>query len=798
MAGSRNAKDGGSGIWLDIGAIAFPLFLILTFLAPLNQGLFFGGDLFPFQMAAAVLFVLVAADWLLQGRGNPFRHPLDWAALAFAAGYVLSAIVHPVVAYDAKVAALRGLLFLGWYWSVASLVQGRMRLLWYAWILYGASIVSALVGCLAAAGKFPFPGAVQTSPLRILGTLQYANSFGALLIAAFIVGVTLQEDSYTRGRRWGLALYGAGNVLVVLTLLGTVSRGAWLIFPVAVGIWWIGLRSETRSRVLVQVLWTIGVSLLLSRPVLDAFTSGRGGHGLVVLLVGMLIGSAGAVGYRLADDAWQRQRMTVEMRRLLVGVGVLYGVGVLAFLLYSTASAAIAVAGRGLIASNVAQRASSISVNAESLQAREMMWHDALSLIRHRPLVGYGGGGWEALYHTVQAALYWSTQVHESLLEAWVEGGILAAMGLLALAALTFWGAWKLRGADRAKTQVLLLWGLPIAGFGIFLHSLVDFDLSLPALALILWGSAGIVRGTSMGDGQSKTEPAAPKRGRWTSLLGAGVLLALAGVLFFPSTALEAATTAGTQGAVAMDQHHYAVSYEDYSRAIALEPGDAHYRADIAQLLALAYTIDPTRTMLHEAAGEALAAIEFDPGNLTVQTTAMTVLSTAQSWGDLAQTASELPSKFPLDGSVYDYAAQSLVTAAEGEIQDGSFHAAHTALEAAVALPVEVHRATTEQMTAHTRETTPVPDLSSPGTLALGEADVLLGQDQSALAFLQPLVGSSASSDPADIWAAVAMMRLGNTEGAQKLVGPLLAQSEWELQWNLDYRLSGFAKEVQA
>lgn len=794
MAGSRKTKDGRSRVWLDIGAIAFPLFLILTFLAPLNQGLFFGGDLFPFQMAAAVLFVLVAADWFLQGRGNPFRHPLDWAALAFAAGYVLSAIVHPVVAYDAKIAALRGLLFLGWYWSVASLVQGRMRFLWYAWMLYGTSIISATVGCLAAAGKFPFPGAVQTNPLRILGTLQYANSFGALLIAAFIIGVTLQEDSYLRNRRWALAIYGAGNVLIVLTLLGTVSRGAWLIFPVAVGIWWVGLRSETRSRVLVQVLWTIGVSLLLSRPVLNAFTRDRGGHGLIILAVGMLIGSAGAVGYRLADAAWQRQRMTIEMRRLLVGVGVLYGIGVLAFLLYSTASAAIAVAGRGLIASNVAQRAASISVNAESLQAREMMWQDALSLIRHRPVVGYGGGGWEALYHTVQAALYWSSEVHESLLQAWVEGGILAALGLLALAALTFWGAWKLRTADRTKAQPLLLWGLAIAGFGIFLHSLVDFDLSLPALALILWGSAGIVRGMSFGDRAAGT--GSPGSSRWMSLGGAVALLVLAGVLFFPSAALEAATTAGTQGAVAMDQHHYAVSYQDYRRAMTLEPGDAHYRADIAQLLALAYTIDPTRTMLHEAAGEALAAIEFDPGNLTVQTTAMTVLGTAQSWADLAETAAALPSKFPLDGSVYDFAAQSLVTAAEGEIQDGSFHAAHTALEAAVALPEEVHRATTEQMTAKTRATTPLPGLSSSGTLALGEADVLLGQDQSALTLLHPLVGPSSGS--ADIWAAVAMMRLGNTAGAQQLVAPLLSQSEWELQWNLDYRLSGFAKEVQA
>lgn len=787
-------KDGQPPFWLDFGAIAFPLLLILTFVAPLNQGLYFGGDLFPFQMVAAVLFLLVAFDRMLKRQqAGLFRHPLDWAAMAFAAGYVISAFVHPVVPYDARVAALRSLLFLGWYWSVASLVQGRGRLLWYGRVLYATTIVAAIVGCLAAAGKFPFPGAVEGQ--RILGTLQYANSFGALLLCAFIVGMALQEDAFAHSNGLALGLYGAGNTLLVVTLLGTTSRGAWIVFPVAVALWWVGLHTAQRARAAILALWPIGVGLLLSRPVLDGFWGHRGVHGLTILGIGMVIGAAASVGFRYAEAAWVRQRMTPEMRRVLQGVGALYGIGVLAFLLYSAAGAAASVAGGGILASNVATRVSSIGLQTSDLVAREVMWRDALRLVARHPILGYGGGGWEALYHTVQSGLYWSAQAHESILQAWVDGGLLAALGLIAVGALTLGWAWRLRAADRVGG---LLWGLAVAGTGLFLHSLADFDLSLPALALIVWGAAGILRG-QITDAPANRTPGKRQAKRWAAgIAGLVPLGAIAVLVFFPSARLEAATTVGGAGALAMDKHQYGVAYQDYTHAVALAPFDATYRVDLAQLLGLAYDVNQSPATLHEAAGDALAAAQFDPGSLPVQTAAMNVLQNSENWYGLGKAAALLPKRFPLDGNAYDFAAVALVAAAKGEVQVGSFSEAHIDIEAALGLPRVASNAVAYQMTPLGRRTSPKPQLSAQGMEALGEADVLLGNDATAAGVLGPMVGTSGQGAEAAVWYAAAESRLGNVAAAEKVLTPLLSQSQWQQEWNLAYQLSGFAKEVRA
>ncbi len=789
------AKGAGPRPRVDIAALIFPVLLLLVVLGPLQRGLFFAPERDPFEVVAAVLLLAAGFHLLVRGEGPLWGHPLDWAALAFPLGYWLAYLHHPVAPASALSALLRAALMLTWFWTVAAVVRGRARVLWFCRALYASGALLAALGCLAAAGRFHFPAAAVDR--RILSTIQYANAFGALLVFTLLCGLGLMQDRWSAERSARapdrsavhLGLLGAGNVLVVETLLGTVSRGAWLVLPVAAAVWWLGLPRGGRQRGLFFLLWPVGLALLLSRSVLDAFWGGHGAHGLAVLAVGCLAGAAGPGLYGWAVRVWERQRWTPEVRAVFRALGVLYGVGVLAFLLLASGRAAASLAGHGLVAPAVAARAASISAQTPSLVQRTVMWRDALKLVRLRPLLGYGGGGWEALYHSVQSAPYWSTQAHEALLQAWVGGGLLSMLALLGLGIGVAVYAIRARGADGTGA---LVWGLGAGALGLWLHSLADFDLSIPAVALLLWGAAAILRSTG-----APNAPPVPGRWRW-GLAGWVVTAGTALLVLVPAMRLEQAARLGGAGAVAMSQRQYAGAYTDYSGALALEPLDPTFLVDKAQLLALAAGIDHSPAVLQRGADLALAADQFAPGDLQVRAAAADVLAAAGQWPSLARDAASILREFPLDTATYDYAGPALVRAAEGELGTGSFTAAGAALRTVAGLQGTLRAAAEDRAPPRIRRLFAPPRLGVQAELAVGEADALLGDWGGAEAVLGSLVsaGNPTVTDEARVWLAVAELRAGDKSAANATFAPLSTQGRWQDEWNRVYQWTAFAPEV--
>ncbi len=813
---------------MDVGALLFPLLLALTVIAPLQRGLYFPVDREPFQVLVGCLLLVLAVDHVARGRGPLLSRLADWGAAAMAAGYALAYHLGPVDPYQALLAAERALLLWGWYWLAASVVRGRVRLLWWTATLYGSGVVLALLGCLAAAGHFPFPGAVVHA--RILSTLQYSNAFGAVLVASFILGLTLMEEAESARRRavWQ-GIIGGAQVLVVVTLLGTASRGAWLVFPVAAGLWWLGLAAAPRRRAAVTALWPLGLGLLLSRSILHGFFHGQGGHALGILAVGVVAGAALPAGQGWLVASWEKQRFTPEVRRLLQGVAVLYGVGVLGFLLLATGRAARALAGGGLVAARVATRAASIGIQTPNLLARVVMWENAMRLIAARPLLGYGGGGWASLYHRVQSGLYWSTQVHEALLQAWIGGGAAAAAGLVLLAIGLAWYAWRGRRLPQVGG---LCWGLGLAAVAILMHSAADFDLSLPAVAMIVWGGAGVLRsatadasmfgagavGSATGDGNGGSDPQdrtgrrrrdsertgagadGTQRSRWYWPVGVVGALSAATVgllLIVPSLRLYQAGQLGWKGAQAMAHHQYLASYAAYGAALRLEPLAGTFLADKAQLLSVAYQVDRLPATGQQAADTALAAVQFDPGNLRVRSTALQVLLAAHQPQSAGDDALALLAGFPLDGQVYGVAGSGLVAAAGGLLQRGSLGEARRFLTAAAGMQARLHSAWRRGATPFVRRSFPQPILGTHARLAAAEAEAMLGHFHTAHTQLLPLMqGKTATSAMARCWLAVVEQREGHPRAAAATFAPLAGSSSWLVLRARNLQWTGFAEAL--
>jgi O-antigen ligase len=120
-------------------------------------------------------------------------------------------------------------------------------------------------------------------------------------------------------------------------------------------------------------------------------------------------------------------------------------------------------------------------------QDRLSIWRDTLQLIRRHPLLGSGFGSFATVYPSVQTAFLNNVVDHahcdylEVVTELGLPGGILVFGGIFTVLGRSFRHC-RNRVADFDKTISLACIGSIVA---ILLHSLADFNLYIPANALI-------------------------------------------------------------------------------------------------------------------------------------------------------------------------------------------------------------------------------------------------------------------------------------------------------------------------
>ncbi|HHV30635.1 O-antigen ligase family protein [Acetivibrio mesophilus] len=137
---------------------------------------------------------------------------------------------------------------------------------------------------------------------------------------------------------------------------------------------------------------------------------------------------------------------------------------------------------------SVASRFQNLMVSRSFIQ-RQIYLNDGFRIFKDNWLLGAGGGAWSVLIFAYQSYLYWSTQSHAYFLQVTVETGILGliilVMLLLSIIA-QFIMDYKYKEEEDINYRVVqgtLLTSI----LGMFLHSCLDFDLSLSSVFLLLW-----------------------------------------------------------------------------------------------------------------------------------------------------------------------------------------------------------------------------------------------------------------------------------------------------------------------
>ena len=143
---------------------------------------------------------------------------------------------------------------------------------------------------------------------------------------------------------------------------------------------------------------------------------------------------------------------------------------------------------------------------------RSAIWADTASLISEHPLLGTGLGTFVTVYPQVQTtALNFQVEhAHNDYLEVATELGIPGAVLLFGLILTVLWRAVSVfYSSPRQRDQFLLL-GCCGSILAILLHSFTDFNLQIPANAIVFAVVLGLTYGVSCENDSPRHPPPAP------------------------------------------------------------------------------------------------------------------------------------------------------------------------------------------------------------------------------------------------------------------------------------------------
>lgn len=128
-----------------------------------------------------------------------------------------------------------------------------------------------------------------------------------------------------------------------------------------------------------------------------------------------------------------------------------------------------------------------------SMDLRIAHSRDALKIIGDYPVLGVGGGGWEALYRSYQDEKYFTTEVHNHFLQIWIESGLFGFAAFLGM-----WFSLLLAFIMNRKNVIISdsdkqLWtAVLVSAMALGAHSAIDWNLSYGLVAIFLFILFGV------------------------------------------------------------------------------------------------------------------------------------------------------------------------------------------------------------------------------------------------------------------------------------------------------------------
>lgn len=342
----------------------------------------------------------------------------------------------------------------------------------FRWI-YIAGVIVAIFGLFSAlTGTNVIDRAFEGG--RMGSTFSYANTLAAYLAAVIMIGLMHFEKIESKSTKVIIQL---SNYILLVGLYCTQSRGGFITFLLILTLLFIVNWRNWQEKNLIgaktiQIIIGLGTGVVFINQI-------NAGENLFALLV-LFIGS----GFIIVID------------KILNKYQVLRAYSSKAIIPMIALAAIISIIKDYRILIGLLGRIVNISPTDVDIYHRLVFYKDSLDLIGISPLIGHGSGGWEAMYKIARSLPYYTTQVHNNLLEITIESGILGLLFFLVPSILVI-----KRSIFNKSNKDTLLAG--IIAIGLFVHGIMDFDFSYAAIGIIYWSMLGLITGNLQVDGRS-------------------------------------------------------------------------------------------------------------------------------------------------------------------------------------------------------------------------------------------------------------------------------------------------------
>lgn len=508
---------------------------------------------------------------------------------------------------------------------------------------------------------------------RLTSVFQYSNTYAGFLIALFLAAAYYAAHS----ARTSVRLAAAAMLAPVwLSFMLTYSRGAIVIIPVIVLLVLPFLRlSKQIAYLLYMMVSIVAVMLVLGKvsantasiaeivqptaekapSTISMFTSlPLQSWGLLLLTMTI---SAGVVWFYHAKlEKWVERKLEKWSNRKLSIVIVPAAIVIL-----GTVAAALLLGSpaiRGLLPDQLADRLANINFQQHSVLERFTFYKDGLNVANDYPLLGAGGGAWQAVYEQYQNNPYVSRQAHSFFVQVLVETGwigLLAMIGIMAYIYFLYIRS-HIRHPEKRGSHLVFY----IISLSLLVHSAIDFDMSYIYIAALVFVSLGCMA-AAFGDKLTISRLDAMGSKPWKNMIFPGIVGLVAVAMLFVTIQNNRAILIynETLEKAYRQQASFQELMDSMDKAISIAPKQSAYAVTKADWLLQAYDQNKEDIMLLMASSTIAKAEEHNSYSRELFNYKIKLFQTTGQMDNLLLTVNETLIKYPWDITFYETAMNS-------------------------------------------------------------------------------------------------------------------------------------------
>lgn len=555
--------------------------LVLIAASPLFRGLFFSVETYGFLAVISILMFLYFFSKIISNEEIhvnilyyiPCVLLITAGIISFAGAVNKRENLDTVMLYAACFIAF--LVLSDYFYENPQKLMKRSMLMM---ILPG--FVCAVIGLEALTGSFAILDDTLFSE-RLGATFQYTNTasiyFSICLIFAMSLINSSKNDFFTA------LISGLGNIFA-FALFMTGSRGGYLAGMAALLLFiflqpsGLRLRGAIRlSVILVPLVFTIGK---FSTAIV------QGGYLVPTLWLAISFISASFLS------------LLLSLVKVIIGKSPLSRIkpvtpkysGIISFGIFAVIIATAFIFRENIFSimpEVLSSRLKNLNFNDPNILFRLEFDRDALRLIKDNLLTGFGGGGWETVYQSVQEVNYTANYVHNNFLQVFVESGITGFLAYIAILAVAFINLLISFFRAGEKTARVYIAGFLCGFIALVGHSAFDFDLSYASMILILFTLITVSAvGRTNNDAAYIKEGSGNKRAesyKVTDVLKIVSIITCA-ALFSTYALFFTAAYNGHKGLVYIDEKKYDSAIAHFEEASRLDQNNSEYLFQLSKL----------------------------------------------------------------------------------------------------------------------------------------------------------------------------------------------------------------------